>query len=65
MGKVHGSLARAGKVKSQTRKPTRMRTIILSPAHHIGMITATITIHTAVYASRDPKIVEADTLATG
>ncbi|KAJ4347513.1 40S ribosomal protein S30 [Ascochyta clinopodiicola] len=22
MGKVHGSLARAGKVKSQTRKPT-------------------------------------------
>ncbi|KAF2629707.1 ribosomal protein S30 [Macroventuria anomochaeta] len=26
MGKVHGSLARAGKVKSQTRKPTHLLT---------------------------------------
>ena len=49
MGKVHGSLARAGKVKSQTPKVFKPMFISMSPMavflfHHFHMFTITIPI---------------------
>jgi Ribosomal protein S30 len=44
-GKVHGSLARAGKVKGQTPRVSYINHKILMPTHYIGNLKSMTTLH--------------------